>query len=297
MARIARSRYPPGYYHLMNRGNARERIFSSAADKNYYKKLARETFEDSSLDLLAWCIMDNHFHFVLKGDPMDFSQALKRINQSYAMAYNRRLDRVGHVFQNRFKGELIDSRDYLLAAVRYLHLNPVKAGMVDNPGDFPWSSFGEYFPNCQGMGPERLESFELYALTRRENRKKILSFFNDSLDDFRIFHGGKDSYMFLDVEEDYKERRAETTVNLLETHFPEYDFEVNYDRRPYISTDADTSDIHLMYMLARILLEKTNMTYTEVADFLGLSRYRVGIIAKNVDREEIMRQEEMSYIN
>lgn len=276
MARRPRSRYPPGYYHVMNRGNARERIFSSAADKNHYKKLAKKIFEDYPTEILAWCIMDNHFHFVLKGEPMEFSQALKRINQSYAMGYNRRRERVGHVFQNRFKGEYIDSADYLFAAVRYVHMNPVKAKMVGHAGDFAWSSYGEYFQNRN----------EFSSLTKKGSRQNFLGLLNNSLDDFRLFHQGKDSYMFLDVDDDYKERRAEATVNLLEAHFPGYDFEVNYDRRPAIQTNADTSDIFLLYKLAGILLEKTDMTYTEIADFLDISRYQVSKLANNVLREK-----------
>lgn len=296
MARVARSRYPPGYYHIMNRGIAREKIFSSAADKNHYKKLAKSIFTEYPIEILAWCIMDNHFHYVLKGEPTDFSHALRRLNQSYAMTYNRRRERVGHVFQNRFKGEYIDSDDYLFAAVRYVHMNPVKAKIVSHAGDFAWSSYGEYFPDSGLKGSGSCYKKELASLTQREDRQNFLEFFNNSLDDFRVFHQGKDSYMFLDLEEDYKERRAETTVNLLEAHFPEYDFDVDYDRRPGIQTNADTSDIHLLYKMARILLAKTDMTYTEIASFLDLSRYQVSKIAYNIDREK-GQAERIRYFN
>ena len=270
MPRIPRNYYPSGYYHVMNRGVGREAIFDSDRDKNFYKNLARGIFQDYPIEILAYCIMNNHFHFVIKGDLLDFSKALQRVNLSYAMTYNSRRDRVGHVFQNRFKSEMIDSESYLMAAMRYVHNNPVKAKRVKDPGEYPWSSYGEYF----NLGDKNMR-----FLTTLKGRMEIFGHFEKSPRIFKKYHKGKDSHLFLDIHEDFKERQVEAAVNLIEEYFPE----ISLDDKEEL-----TSDIYLLYRIVAVMLKKTTLSHQEIADILGLSKSQVGRIAKrNKDKETI----------
>lgn len=99
-------------------------------------------------ELFAWCLMDNHFHLILRMEMGKLSHAMQLVQTSYAGYFNRVYGRSGALFGNRFKSEPIESEEYLLAAVRYVHNNPVKAGMCRNAGDYAWSSYNEY------VGPE-----------------------------------------------------------------------------------------------------------------------------------------------
>ena len=268
MPRIPRNQYPPGYYHIMNRGIGKEAIFGTPGERNFYKNLAANIFQEYPVDILAYCIMGNHYHFVMKGEPMDFSSALQRTNLSYAMAYNARRDRVGHVFQNRFKSEFIDSERYLFAAIRYVHNNPVKGNLVKSPGEYPWSSYREYFSPREMPGK---------YLTKGEARNEIFRHFEESPDIFEKFHRGKDHHLFIDVHENFKERKVEAAMNLIENHFPGVDFE---------KKEEMTSDIHLLYRIVSLLLAKTSMTQQEIADVLGLSQHQVGRIARRKRNNE-----------
>lgn len=88
--------------------------------------------------------MDNHVHLIVKGEISNLSRAIKRLNISYAMKFNKKADRVGHVFQDRYRSEVIVDEPYLLHVTRYVHNNPIKAGIASHPWGYRWSSYQEY---------------------------------------------------------------------------------------------------------------------------------------------------------
>lgn len=251
----------------MNRGVGREAIFSTSGDKRFYRNLAKGIFKEYPVDILAYCIMGNHFHFVIKGDLLEFSRALHRTNLSYAMTYNSRRDRVGHVFQNRFKSEMIDSPEYLSAALRYVHNNPVKGNVVKEAAEYEWSSYREYFaPNVE---TEK-------CLTSEKGRMEILEKFDNSPWVFEKFHKGREFHLFLDVNEDFKERKVEVAMNIIENEFPKVDFE---------NMEEITADFYLIRRVVMALLNKTTLTHQEISDILGISKYQVTRIAKRTKEE------------
>lgn len=262
MPRIPRNNYPVGYYHIMNRGVAREAIFHTNSDKRFYRNLVKKVFRDYQIQVLAYCIMGNHFHFVIKGDLMIFAKALHRTNLSYAMAYNSRKDRVGHVFQNRFKSEIIKSREHLLAAVRYVHNNPVKAGMIRDPKQYVWSSCKEYLEK---------NVYDTACITTKEQRDEILEYFENSPCFFEKFHREKDYYLFIDTLEDSKGRKEEVAMNIIESSYPEINRE---------NIEEASQDIYLIYSLVALLLERTTLTHQEIGDILNVSKSQVGKIAR-----------------
>lgn len=144
MARYKRIISDIGIYHVMTRGNNKDDIFIDREDKVKYLNILREKREELKFDIYAYCIMTNHSHLIIKEDEQILSNIMRGINTSYAIYFNKKYDRVGHVFQDRYKSEAIENDSYLLLAIRYIHNNPVNAMMVEKCEDFLWSSYNYY---------------------------------------------------------------------------------------------------------------------------------------------------------
>lgn len=149
MARKARAEVEGGLYHVITRGNNRRQIFNSPAD--YEKFLSQLAVQKAKLSffLYAYCLMTNHVHLLLERQASAVGQIMHRLLTGYAQYYNRRYRRVGHLLQGRHKAILCQSEQYLAKLVRYIHLNPVRAGMVTRPEDYQYSSHRGYL----GMEP------------------------------------------------------------------------------------------------------------------------------------------------
>ena len=136
--------YKDNYYHVYNRGNNKEQI--SFEDKNYHYFLSKieKAFTDK-IDLIAYCLMPNHFHLLVcvKEDGA-LEEAMQKISTSYTRAINKAYNRTGHLFQGRFKNKLIPNNEYLLHLSRYIHRNPLRAGLVTNIEDWNFSSYSAY---------------------------------------------------------------------------------------------------------------------------------------------------------
>ena len=141
MTRPLRVEYAGAFYHVLNRGNGGEKVLGQARDKEMFLQYAGEAAEQYSLSIHTYCLMDNHFHLLVETHDANLSAAIQWLNISYAAWYNKRHTRSGHVFQGRFKSYLIDADEYLTTVSRYIHLNPVRAGVVEKPRDYPWSSY------------------------------------------------------------------------------------------------------------------------------------------------------------
>ena len=145
MVRAARHRSESeaDIYHVVSRGTGRQVIFEDDDDRCDYLGILRNAIADHNGEILAWCLMDNHVHLLLRIGLPDLSEAMRIINSSYALRFNKKYGRVGHLMQGRFKSEPIDSDEYLLTAIRYIHQNPEKAGIAKTK-DYRWSSYREY---------------------------------------------------------------------------------------------------------------------------------------------------------
>ncbi len=144
MARKPRLHAPGGLYHVILRGNAREDVFLTQADRRYFYDLLAEGVERFGYRVHAFCLMTNHLHLALQAGESSLSAGMQNLSFRYTRHLNARLDRIGHVFQGRFKAFLVDHDRYGLALVRYLHLNPVRSRMVSHPGGYAWSSHRAY---------------------------------------------------------------------------------------------------------------------------------------------------------
>ena len=141
--RVARRESESGYYHVVARGNGKQIIFESDDDRATFVRMLEESASAADVGIIAWCLMGNHVHLVLEDAGSRMSDAMRTLLARYARYFNERTGHVGHVFQERFFSEPIEGDSYLLAAVRYVHLNPERAG-VCSAGEYRWSSYGEY---------------------------------------------------------------------------------------------------------------------------------------------------------
>lgn len=144
MPRQAREKSSSGVYHIMLRGINKQDIFYDEEDKlrcietlNKYKNIC-------SYKVYGYCLMSNHIHLLLREGKETISQTMKRIGVSYVYWYNMKYERVGHLFQDRYRSEKVEDDKYLLTVLRYIHHNPVRAGMVDELAQYKWSSYSEY---------------------------------------------------------------------------------------------------------------------------------------------------------
>jgi len=128
----------------MLRGNERKNIFHDEDDKLRFIETLYEKKKENRFFLHAFCLMDNHIHLMLSEGIEDVAKAMKRISVSYVYYFNKKYKRVGHLFQDRFRSETVDDDSYILALARYIHQNPVKAGMVKSVGEYKWSSYSCY---------------------------------------------------------------------------------------------------------------------------------------------------------
>lgn len=141
MSRPIRIEFSGALYHVTARGNRREAIYVDDADRERFLTVLSEVVSVFNWVCHAWCLMTNHYHLLVETPDGNLSKGMRQLNGVYTQASNRRHGRVGHLFQGRYKAILVDSDSYLLELARYVVLNPIRAGMVENPGDWPWSSY------------------------------------------------------------------------------------------------------------------------------------------------------------
>ena len=144
MARRLRIQYPDAIYHVMARGNGRQDIVRDDADRERLVEGLRQTVVRCSWRVYAFVIMSNHFHLVLKTPMPNLSRGMQGFLSAYANAWARRHRFNGHVFQGRYRIELVEDETYLWTVTRYVHLNPVRARLVEHPADWKWSSYPGY---------------------------------------------------------------------------------------------------------------------------------------------------------
>ena len=141
MARPLRIEYPGALYHVTSRGNARQPIYLDDKDHIKFLGILSDVVTRFNWICHAYCLMSNHYHLVIETVEGNLSAGMRQINGVYTQYFNRRHHSTGHVFQGRFKAILVDRESYLLELCRYAVLNPVRAGMVEEPGEYKWSSY------------------------------------------------------------------------------------------------------------------------------------------------------------
>ena len=141
MARPLRVEYAGAVYHVTSRGNQRGHIFADDHDRDTFREVLESVVNRFKWVCHGYCLMGNHYHLIIETPEPNLSRGMRQLNGVYTQRFNRRLDRVGHLFQGRFKSIVIEKERDLLEVCRYTVLNPVRAGMVERPQQWRWSSY------------------------------------------------------------------------------------------------------------------------------------------------------------
>ena len=144
MTRPLRLHVPGGFYHVTLRGNHRQDIFRTPGDRELLDEVVAAAVRDLDARVHAYCWMSNHIHLLAQVSDIPLGRLILRIASRYARMFQERLETTGHLFERRYHAVLVDADAYLLALVRYIHLNPVRAGLVLDPVAYTWSSHTEY---------------------------------------------------------------------------------------------------------------------------------------------------------
>src|SRR3989339_920155 len=144
MARKPRIEVEGGFYHVIVRGNQRQKVFREEQDFLKYHEFLSDYKDRYEFWLHAYVLMETHVHLLWETGQVPLSKILQGVNQRFTMYFNWRHGTVGHLFEGRYKAILCDRDAYLLSLVRYLHYNPVRAGMVRQPEEYRWSSHRTY---------------------------------------------------------------------------------------------------------------------------------------------------------
>lgn len=173
LPRDARARSKSRIYHIMLRGINRQDIFEDDEDVEKLLETIKKYKEVSKFDIFAYCIMSNHIHMLVREIEESISNTIKRISSSYVFWYNKKYERCGHLFQERFKSEAVESDEYFLTVLRYIHQNPVKAGITKNIQDYRWSSYKEYIEKAETVDIDFV--LDMFST----DRKKAVELFRD----------------------------------------------------------------------------------------------------------------------
>ncbi|MBP2629755.1 MAG: transposase [Firmicutes bacterium] len=180
MPRQQRDKSNTGYYHIMIKGNDKKDIFIDDQDKMYFIEILKTKKENNRYDLIAFCIMDNHAHLLLQEREEDIANIMKRINISYVFYFNKKYKKTGHLFQDRYRSEKIEDDSYLLMATRYIHKNPVKAGIVKKAEKYKWSSYKGYIEEDTVLAKaiDKELVLGIFSEDKKEAREEFIKFTN-----------------------------------------------------------------------------------------------------------------------
>ncbi|MBI2247551.1 MAG: transposase [Armatimonadetes bacterium] len=180
MSRPPRPAFPGATYHITARGNNGERIFGDDADRYAYLVQLAKALRTMDVRLFAYALMSNHVHLALQTTQPNVSAMVRWLHTRHARQFNRRHGRINHLFGERFHSKVITDDLYLLEVTLYLHLNPVEAGLVAHPADYPWTSYRSYVtpgPSFVDVRPV----LEIFSQDLRRSRKAYARFIRDEL--------------------------------------------------------------------------------------------------------------------
>lgn len=232
------------FFHIMVQGINKERIFNTDKNKEEYLKLIYKNNE--GVDIIAYCMMNNHAHILVKIENIEKMQNwVKKSNTGYAIYYNKSNDRVGYVFRDRYKSQVIKNEKHLYTCVDYIHENPVKAGICDKKEDYVFSSY-----------------IEKYNGNQNEVKTQIAKIFNDIEENFK-----EERFEFIESEEENKEEICHNIID-------------KFLKEKGIYVEQLTNRENLLIELVRILKFQNNISYRVMEKPLGISREKLRLLSK-----------------
>lgn len=242
-------------YHIMIRGNERKNIFLDNEDREKFISTLYNKNNEKKWNLYAFCLMDNHVHLLIHEGEENISSIMKRISTSYVYYFNKKYTRVGHLLQDRFRSEAIKNDMYLLAAVRYIHNNPVKAGIVKEPAQYVWSSYNLYMDKggANSPGIERNSILEMFSMDEDEAIRSFIEYSAQTIDD-----------SFIDDEE------VETEIN--EKNMVIYVKSFLLKNGQTIESLKCRENVMIRNSLILDLKKKSDLSIRQIASLLGINK-------------------------
>ena len=196
MPRPLRIEYENAYYHVMNRGRARQKIFHSEAYYEAFLKTVEEAHQRFGVKILCYCLMGNHYHLLLKTPDANLGRVMRHINGVYTQRYNRLKKTDGPLFRGRYKAICVEQDSYQLQLSRYIHRNPIEAGIVSELDNYAWSSYPYYVTGKQ-KAPAWLAQNEIYAQlgVKSRWRARYRAFVDEGVDEEIKQHYGQGKVM------------------------------------------------------------------------------------------------------
>lgn len=170
-----------GFYHIINRGVERRKIYMDDDDRMQFLEILQETIEVDNFEIYSYVLMDNHYHLLIKTSALNLSLLMRQINSRYSMYFNRKYKRVGPLWQGRFKSWYVYDEQYLKSLVKYIESNPIKANMTKKIGEFGWA-MSSSVAQMQGLNYELIESSTLKETLSKKELQEIDNLFNAKLE-------------------------------------------------------------------------------------------------------------------
>jgi putative transposase len=181
MARRPRIEFDGAFYHVLARGNQKQKIFLEERDFENYLQILFDYKNRYRFLLYAYVLMPNHVHLLVETKDFPLSRILQGINQRYTMYFNWKYDMVGHLFQGRYKAVLCDKDEYLMKLIKYLHYNPVRAEIVDSLDKYRWSSHKDYIKTNPDGNVDTQLIFQMLSQKPKQARREYQKFIGDKI--------------------------------------------------------------------------------------------------------------------
>ncbi len=281
MARPLRVEFSGAVYHVTSRGNARKSIYLSDSDRYDFLDILNRVVERYHWLCHSYCLMGNHYHVLFETPEANLSKGMRQLNGVYTQSFNRRHRRVGHLFQGRYKAQLVEHGSYLLELARYIVLNPVRAKMVGSPADYQWSSYRST------VGLRQAEPFlstawvlSQFASNNQLARRRYRVFVHQGVNDNTLTDGIEND-VIVGSEAFIQAHAVDNENTRLLGEVPRVQ---RFAGRPDIAAILAELDISLKSernRMIRIACEEYGYTMTEVARHLGLHYSTVSKVLKS----------------
>jgi len=206
MARPLRVRFDGAWYHIMNRGASKKIIYHSSSDKHFFLELLAKISKKYQVEIHAYCLMNNHYHLIMRTPVGFLSEAMRQLGALYTQRYNYKYKKDGPLFRGRFKAILVSEEEYLLKLSRYIHRNPIEAGLVKQLKTYSWSSYPAYIGINKPASWLKLSEIKKHFAKRKKANETYQAFVEQQNDEeLREFY---DNARFLPVlgDENYLEK-------------------------------------------------------------------------------------------
>lgn len=246
MPRLARKNLNSSFFHVMVQGINREYIFNTNENKDTYKEIIIDNYEDYDINILSYCLMSNHSHFLMFCEDFPIlSKFMHKINTKYSLYYNKLHNRVGYVFRDRFKVQEIMDMDQLYNCLRYIHNNPVKANLCTSMDEYAYSSYNEFLGKQEIINNKSIEL--LFGCT--ENFENV----------FNMVHNNLSNDDFIDVE------------NMTITEFVNIFLKENNVSLSELCNNNDK-----LTQFIKQAKKETNATLKDISELLDISEAKIG---------------------